>query len=210
MYVPCYIPFSIIFQKQLQYVTWGHGQCGDLMLGSMMLTKLTLSFAPTSSIVMPRSPKPRGKLQYVDRRKINIVLTGDISHSASLLQLNKPFHKFSIKFNSYLFIYLTLHLSIYLAIHLFICSDIHLFIQFLLVIFTELTLHYIHITYSSSFLLQPLEPYYDLCENWGLCAYDRFTALKTVNPELKTLLSVGGNARLMSQVRLGSQLELYK
>ncbi|XP_037779758.1 endochitinase-like [Penaeus monodon] len=45
-----------------------------------------------------------------------------------------------------------------------------------------------------------LEPYYDLCENWGLCAYDRFTALKTVNPELKTLLSVGGNARLMSQV----------
>ncbi|XP_063611831.1 acidic mammalian chitinase-like [Penaeus indicus] len=61
-----------------------------------------------------------------------------------------------------------------------------------------------HVIYSyaqiSETTWEPLEPYYDLCENWGLCAYDRFTGLKKVNPELKTLLSVGGSAKLMSQV----------
>nr|XP_027225089.1 chitinase-3-like protein 1 [Penaeus vannamei] len=63
-----------------------------------------------------------------------------------------------------------------------------------------------HVVYSyaqiseTSWEAVPLEPYYDLCENWGLCAYDRFTSLKKVNPELKTLLSVGGNAKLMSEV----------
>lgn len=39
-----------------------------------------------------------------------------------------------------------------------------------------------------------MEPYNDLCVNYGQCAYSRFTALKDLNPDLKTLLSVGGNS----------------
>lgn len=37
-----------------------------------------------------------------------------------------------------------------------------------------------------------LDPYTDLCDDGGLCGFANFTALKTENPELKTLLSIGG------------------
>lgn len=40
-----------------------------------------------------------------------------------------------------------------------------------------------------------LDPYNELCPEepgGGLCAFDRFVALKKINPALKTLLAVGG------------------
>ncbi|XP_035213611.1 chitinase-3-like protein 1 [Stegodyphus dumicola] len=36
------------------------------------------------------------------------------------------------------------------------------------------------------------DPYLDLKENWGLGAYQRFNELKAKNPNLKTLLAIGG------------------
>ncbi|KAK8736742.1 hypothetical protein OTU49_004627 [Cherax quadricarinatus] len=40
--------------------------------------------------------------------------------------------------------------------------------------------------------IRVLDPYNELCENYGKCAYDRFTALKQKNTELVTILAVGG------------------
>ncbi|CAL4118675.1 unnamed protein product [Meganyctiphanes norvegica] len=40
--------------------------------------------------------------------------------------------------------------------------------------------------------IKVLDEYNELCENWGRCAYNRFTGLKEHNPSLKTLLAVGG------------------
>ncbi|XP_066963997.1 LOW QUALITY PROTEIN: acidic mammalian chitinase-like [Macrobrachium rosenbergii] len=40
--------------------------------------------------------------------------------------------------------------------------------------------------------IKVLDPYNDLCENWGKCGYDRFTKLKEKNIYLKTILGVGG------------------
>eukprot|EP00095_Tigriopus_kingsejongensis_P010971 maker-scaffold270_size230592-snap-gene-1.18 protein:Tk10971 transcript:maker-scaffold270_size230592-snap-gene-1.18-mRNA-1 annotation:"hypothetical protein DAPPUDRAFT_232075" len=40
--------------------------------------------------------------------------------------------------------------------------------------------------------IMSLDPYNDFYDNWGLGAYDRFTALKRINPNLKTLLAIGG------------------
>ena len=37
-----------------------------------------------------------------------------------------------------------------------------------------------------------LDPYNELYENWGKGAYERFTALKKKNPQLKALLAIGG------------------
>ena len=37
-----------------------------------------------------------------------------------------------------------------------------------------------------------LDPYNDIYDNWGLGAYERFVALKRLNPELKTILAIGG------------------
>ncbi|XP_045614101.2 acidic mammalian chitinase [Procambarus clarkii] len=45
---------------------------------------------------------------------------------------------------------------------------------------------------NSTGQIQVLDPFHELCENGGECAYDRFTALKEQNPALVTLLSVGG------------------
>ena len=37
-----------------------------------------------------------------------------------------------------------------------------------------------------------LDPWNELCDNYGKCGYDRFTALKNTNPNLVTTLAVGG------------------
>lgn len=44
----------------------------------------------------------------------------------------------------------------------------------------------------STYEIKVLDPYNELCENWGKCAYDRFTKLKEKNIYLKALLGVGG------------------
>ncbi|XP_066963998.1 chitinase-3-like protein 1 [Macrobrachium rosenbergii] len=40
--------------------------------------------------------------------------------------------------------------------------------------------------------IRVLDPYNDLCEDYGKCGFDRFTKLKEKNPNLKTTLGVGG------------------
>ncbi|CAL4096915.1 unnamed protein product [Meganyctiphanes norvegica] len=55
-----------------------------------------------------------------------------------------------------------------------------------------------HIIYTfagldeSSSKIKVLDPWNDLPDNWGKNAYGRFTGLKAQNPELKTLLAIGG------------------
>lgn len=54
-----------------------------------------------------------------------------------------------------------------------------------------------HIVYGfaglgSNNTIQALDPYNDLYENWGKGAYLRLTALKKKNPDLKTLIAIGG------------------
>ena len=43
-----------------------------------------------------------------------------------------------------------------------------------------------------SYEIRALDPYNELEENWGKAAYKRFTNLKNVNPNLVTLLAIGG------------------
>ena len=43
-----------------------------------------------------------------------------------------------------------------------------------------------------SYTIRALDPYNELEENWGKGAYKRFTNLKNVNPNLVTLLAIGG------------------
>ncbi|MCI3751418.1 glycosyl hydrolase family 18 protein [Escherichia coli] len=40
--------------------------------------------------------------------------------------------------------------------------------------------------------IRVLDPWNELCDNYGKCAYDRFTALKQQNANLKAILAVGG------------------
>ncbi|XP_076330487.1 putative chitinase 10 [Tachypleus tridentatus] len=40
--------------------------------------------------------------------------------------------------------------------------------------------------------IAPYDSYLDLAENWGLGAYRRFNSLKKINPQLKTILAIGG------------------
>ncbi|CAL4236974.1 unnamed protein product, partial [Meganyctiphanes norvegica] len=40
--------------------------------------------------------------------------------------------------------------------------------------------------------IEVLDTWNELCEDWGRCAFNRFTALKEQNPNLKTLIAVGG------------------
>ena len=42
------------------------------------------------------------------------------------------------------------------------------------------------------YTIKALDPYNELEENWGKGAYKRFTNLKNVNPNLVTLLAIGG------------------
>lgn len=54
-----------------------------------------------------------------------------------------------------------------------------------------------HLVYSfaglaSNNTIQPLDPYNDLYDNWGKGAYIRLTNLKQKNPNLKTLIAIGG------------------
>ena len=43
-----------------------------------------------------------------------------------------------------------------------------------------------------SYTIRALDPYNELEENWGKGAYKRFTNLKNINPNLITLLAIGG------------------
>merc|ERR1712212_706886 len=45
---------------------------------------------------------------------------------------------------------------------------------------------------SSDSSIRVLDPWNELCDNYGKCAYDRFTALKQQNANLKAILAVGG------------------
>jgi chitinase len=45
---------------------------------------------------------------------------------------------------------------------------------------------------NSTYTIQSLDPYNDLTVDWGKGAYQRFAGLKELNPELKTLLAIGG------------------
>ena len=46
--------------------------------------------------------------------------------------------------------------------------------------------------FINNYNLQVLDPYNELCEDYGQCAYNRFNKLKKKNPGLKTILAVGG------------------
>nr|AQZ26771.1 chitinase 3 [Tigriopus japonicus] len=46
--------------------------------------------------------------------------------------------------------------------------------------------------HPSEYTIMSLDPYNDFYDNWGKGAYDRFTNLKLINPNLKTLLAIGG------------------
>ena len=43
-----------------------------------------------------------------------------------------------------------------------------------------------------SYTIRALDPYNELEDNWGRGAYKRFTNLKNINPNLVTLLAIGG------------------
>ena len=43
-----------------------------------------------------------------------------------------------------------------------------------------------------SYTIRALDPYNELEDNWGRGAYKRFTNLKSINPNLVTLLAIGG------------------
>ena len=43
-----------------------------------------------------------------------------------------------------------------------------------------------------TFEIMSLDTYNDFEDNWGRGAYKRFTNLKTINPNLKTYLAIGG------------------
>jgi len=45
---------------------------------------------------------------------------------------------------------------------------------------------------GSNWEIKVLDPYNELCEDYGQCAYNRFNKLKKKNPGLKTILAVGG------------------
>jgi len=54
-----------------------------------------------------------------------------------------------------------------------------------------------HLVYAfagmdEDFNLTPNDPWRDLCDNYGMCGYNKFTALKQKNPDLVVTLSVGG------------------
>ena len=43
-----------------------------------------------------------------------------------------------------------------------------------------------------TYTIRALDPYNELEDNWGRGAYKRFTNLKSINPNLVTLLAIGG------------------
>lgn len=54
-----------------------------------------------------------------------------------------------------------------------------------------------HIIYAFTGLgsdnrIKPLDPWQDLKENYGKGAMERFTGLKKINPNLKTIVAIGG------------------
>ena len=53
----------------------------------------------------------------------------------------------------------------------------------------------------SEYVIRSLDEYNDLEENWGKGSFKKFTNLKNVNPNLKTLLAIGGWNEGMEIVR---------
>ncbi|WP_348240418.1 glycosyl hydrolase family 18 protein, partial [Salmonella enterica] len=53
-------------------------------------------------------------------------------------------------------------------------------------------LNYAFAGLGDDYAIKVLDPWNDLCDGGGKCGFDRFTKLKEKNPDLKTLLSVGG------------------
>ncbi|MCE2196825.1 chitinase, partial [Streptococcus thermophilus] len=45
---------------------------------------------------------------------------------------------------------------------------------------------------NTDYTIKVLDPYNDLCVDYGKCGYDKFTDLKSQNADLFTLLGVGG------------------
>jgi chitinase len=45
---------------------------------------------------------------------------------------------------------------------------------------------------KTRYVIKSLDEYNDLEENWGKGSFRKFTNLKNVNPNLKTLLAIGG------------------
>lgn len=63
--------------------------------------------------------------------------------------------------------------------------------------------HYLHVVNSFTGLsydnmIKPLDPWNDLEDNYGKGAMKRFTNLKRINPDLKTLVAIGGKFSLCS------------
>nr|AIU92929.1 chitinase 3 [Macrobrachium nipponense] len=53
-------------------------------------------------------------------------------------------------------------------------------------------LNYAFAGLGADYAIKVLDPWNDLCDEGGKCGFNRFTKLKEKNPDLKTLLSVGG------------------
>lgn len=47
-------------------------------------------------------------------------------------------------------------------------------------------------------MIKPLDPWNDLEDNYGKGAMRRFTNLKRINPDLKTLVAIGGEFNLLA------------
>ncbi|KAG7177552.1 Chitotriosidase-1-like 3, partial [Homarus americanus] len=54
-----------------------------------------------------------------------------------------------------------------------------------------------------------LDPYNELCENWGKCAYNRFNALKEQNADLVTILAMSSSASARKTF-VDSSIEMLK
>ena len=62
-------------------------------------------------------------------------------------------------------------------------------------------------------MFQVLDPWADLCDGGGKCGYDKFTAMKERDPDLLTLLSVGGwneGSSRYSQVMESSTASMFE
>lgn len=67
---------------------------------------------------------------------------------------------------------------------------------YLLTIFIHSKFSFTGLSYDN--LIKPLDPWNDLEDNYGKGAMKRFTNLKRTNPDLKTLVAIGGKCSLLN------------